>query len=132
MIEWLIGGLIAAAVCSDDSKSESRKRRIAEEIAKENAQIRAQALEAARRQKSFEQNKAHAQRFINKYALNLSPQALKISPFANSALESERREEIAIEAYRSSAKFIEQSQQIEQTQARLEALAQLENKLTLL
>ncbi|GAK17695.1 hypothetical protein JCM19053_1332 [Vibrio sp. JCM 19053] len=87
-IPWLIGaavvgvvGVVGAALSDDDSSSSAssgsreleRERERAESERK--AKI-AQAEREAKERKITEQNRAHANRFINKYSLSISADSL--------------------------------------------------------
>ncbi|TLX46090.1 hypothetical protein C1E24_15085 [Pseudoalteromonas phenolica] len=133
-IPWLIGaavvGAVAAVLSDDDSSSSSssssgsreldRKRERAEEERKEKL-VKAKR-EQAERQVAM-QNRAHVNRFINKYSLLISADSL-IAASKNSNLEV-----TAIQAFHTSKKSSKRARQIEQISKQLDEMNRLENDL---
>ncbi|MCA2017771.1 hypothetical protein LDJ79_16745 [Vibrio tritonius] len=133
-IPWLIGGavliagVVSAALSDDDSSSSTSTGYREVEQEKERAEaerkikLEKAKLEQYQRQVA-EQNRAHANRLINKYSLSISADSL-ISASKNGNLEIS-----AVQAFQESKKSIQRKQQIERISKQLEEMKQLENDL---
>ena len=128
-IPWLIGaavvGVVGAVLSSDDNSSSSVEKERARAKRERERNIERVEKEEQERKRTT-QNNTEAERFINKYALNISASDLV------ELAESEALEPHIIELFYATPKFKKRAKQIELLSKRYKELQKIERELTTL